>query len=38
MKPIKQAKQKTQAISEINTFFNNAGITVDDIKALAEDE
>jgi hypothetical protein len=38
MKPIQEAQQKTQAIGEINTFFTDAGITVDDIKALAEDE
>ena len=38
MKPIQETKQKTQAIGDINTFFNDAGITIDDIKALAEEE
>lgn len=38
VEPIQQAQQRTQAIGEINTFFSDAWITLDDIKALAEDE
>ena len=38
VEPIQQAQQRTKAIGEINTFFSDAGITLDDIKALAEDE
>lgn len=38
IEPIQQAQQKSQAIGEINTFFSDAGITLDDIKALAEEE
>jgi len=38
VQPIQQFQQKTEKIGKLNTFFSDAGITLDDIKALAEDE
>lgn len=36
--PVKEAVQQSRAISQLNTFFSEKWITLDDIKALAEDE
>lgn len=38
VKPIQQAQQKSEKIRKINTFFSEKWITIDDIKALAEEE
>lgn len=35
---IEKGRQRGQVINQINTVFQDAGITLDDIKALAEEE